>query len=332
MTALRVGVIGAGSMGRAHAFAVAGTPSAELVAVCDTDLTRAEALCSELGSGIAVSRLNALLDAGVDAVVIATPEAFHHEPAMAVLAAGKHALIEKPLTTDLAQAREIVAAAKHASTVVIPGFNLRYDERHRELKRWLDDGYAGALTSLYVRRNRPAALFDTYQRVHPGFESTSHDLDLVLWLTGQRVRTVRATQRQRDSELNPFGLWSLLELDDGTVVTTEAVWSIPEATGVMKGDVVEIIGDAGTAHVDVNRGLTSFWDARGVTDLDRPLLTTASRPFVSIDTEIADFVDCALQGRPSQWASLDDALHVVEVVDAMIRSAGSGQPVTLEGA
>src|SRR5690606_36123126 len=161
---------------------------------------RAAAVARDFGVSTVAGDLTELLDAGIDAVVVATPEALHRDPVVASLDAGKHVLVEKPLTTDVAQAREIAEAARRAGTIVIPGFNLRYDDRHREVKEWIASGRAGTLTSLALRRNRPSALFSTYQRVHPGFESTSHDIDLALWLTGSRIRSVFARQRQRPGE------------------------------------------------------------------------------------------------------------------------------------
>lgn len=332
MSAVRIGLLGAGSMGRAHATAIAAAEGAEFVAVHDPDGVRAAAVARDFGVPTVAGDLAELLDAGVDAVVVATPEAMHLDPVVASLDAGKHVLVEKPLTTDAAEAHQIADAAQRAGTVVIPGYNLRYDSRHREIKEWIEAGRAGTLTSLALRRNRSSALFSTYQRVHPGFESTSHDIDLALWFTGSRIRTVFAKQRQRPGDANPFGLWALLELEDGTVVTTEAVWSVPPAVPVPKADLVEVVGERGTAHVDVAGERTVLWDDRGITELHRPLLTTPERPFVSIDAEIADFVACAAANRPSKWASLADAVHAVDVVTAMIRSAQSGAPVAVGGA
>lgn len=330
MSALRIGVVGAGSMGRAHVAAIARTQAAKVVAICDTDAGRRDALASEFA--LPTTRdLESLLQAPVDAVIVATPESAHGDPLLRSLRAGKHVLVEKPLATDVAEAHRLAEAAERAGTVVMVGFNLRYDERHREVRDWLQSAHCGDLVSMYLRRNRPAALFRTYQRVHPGFESTSHDVDLVRWLTGRRVRTVFALHRQRPGDANPFGLWSLMELDDGTVVTTEGAWSIPDGADVSKGDLVEVIGSAGTVHVDVARQTTTFWDDRGVTELDRPVETSTASPYVSIDAEIADFVRCATEGRGSSWASLSDAVHAVEVVDGMIRSARSGRPITLGG-
>lgn len=327
MTAVRLGIVGAGSMGGAHAVAVRQNADAELVVVCDPDLARARDVAR---GALAVSDLAEFMSVGLDGVIVATPEAAHREVAMTAIAAGLPTLIEKPLATEVDEARDIAAAALDSGVLVIPGFNLRYDRRHRDLREWVASGRPGRLVSVALRRNRPRDLFRIYQRVHPAFESSSHDVDLALWLTGRRVTTAYAAHRQRAGDTQPFGVWALLTLDDGTVVTIEGVWSVPPAVPVVKADLVEVIGEDGTAHVDVARELTTYWDERGVTERHFPVAVTAQSPYVSIDAEIADFVACIVSGRPSDTASLSDAVHAVEVVDAIIRSARTGRPVDVE--
>lgn len=327
MSEIRIGIVGAGSMGRAHAAAVGRCEGATLAAVCDPHPDRRRALADRT-SAVAFADLAEMLDAGLDAVVVATPEAHHLAPALASLEAGLHVLVEKPLTTDVTEAHRLAEAAARTGLCVLPGFNLRFSSDHQDVHAWLKSGAAGSITSLSLRRNRPASLFETYQRVHPGHESTSHDIDLMLWLTGGRVRSVFARERHREDEQNPYGVWALMELDDGTVVSTESIWSLPGEAGVPKDDVLEVVGSDGTAHLDVARGTLTYWDGRGVTET---MLGATSAPgFVAIDAEIRQFVAAISSGEPPETASLADAVHVVEVVDAMIRSAAAAAPVLLE--
>src|SRR4051812_3830939 len=107
---LRVGVVGAGVMGTNHGRVLAGLPGIEMVGIVDPMLehrTRAEKL---IGCKTFLD-LDALLTTGVDAVVIAAPTHLHHEIALACIAKGIHALVEKPVASTVEEGRDIVDAA-----------------------------------------------------------------------------------------------------------------------------------------------------------------------------------------------------------------------------
>jgi predicted dehydrogenase len=327
---IKVGVVGVGSMGRTHVAAFSAHPGAEVTAVCDPDEGRLDAVAREFDVAHRTTDVEELVSGDVDAVVVATPEHFHLAPALAALGAGKHLLLEKPLATTVEDAHAIADVAAGVDAVVLPGLNLRYEPRYRQVKDWLASGDQGAIVSMYLRRNRPAPLFEHYSRIHPAFETGSHDVDLALWYSGRRVTKVFAVQRGRESDPNPFGLWALAELDGGTVVTLETVWLTPGAARVFRSDALELVAERGTAHVDIAASGTRFWDAAGSETRD-PILDPSSLNTVSlaIRAEVEDFVACVRGDRLAPEASLADAVHGVEIVDAMIRSAELGAPVDL---
>jgi predicted dehydrogenase len=114
MSKLRIGIIGTGGMANAHASEYAKIPGVALAACLDVVPGRAEAFAAKHGIAHAVPDLDALLTE-VDAVSVVTPDRFHAEPSLAVLAAGKHLLCEKPLTLTLADARQVARAARKAA-------------------------------------------------------------------------------------------------------------------------------------------------------------------------------------------------------------------------
>jgi predicted dehydrogenase len=143
---LRIGIAGAGLVtARAHLPAVLSCPDAELAALVDTSVERARELAARYGltPRIAADVLD-VLD-GVDAMIIATPNASHGDLAVCCLDAGRHVLIEKPLATSAAEGEAVVAAAHKSGKIAAVGYNRRFLSAVPLMKELLDDGYFGAI-------------------------------------------------------------------------------------------------------------------------------------------------------------------------------------------
>lgn len=125
MTRLRCAVIGAGYLGRYHAQKYAGLADCELVGVADPSAEARDRIGAELGVPTHADH-RALLGA-VDAVSVATPTSSHHAVAMDFLGAGAHVLVEKPITTTAAEARELIAAAAKTGRVLQVGHLERFN-------------------------------------------------------------------------------------------------------------------------------------------------------------------------------------------------------------
>jgi predicted dehydrogenase len=131
MTALRIGLIGTGYIGRAHAIALSsvGTVFADveppvLELVADSDPDRAARAARELGFRRSTADWRAVVtDAQVDVVVVCTPNHMHRDMTLAAIAAGKHVSCEKPLALTAADAREMALAADRAGLCHLVGFN-----------------------------------------------------------------------------------------------------------------------------------------------------------------------------------------------------------------
>lgn len=134
-------------MAAAHAEHFAKQPGVTLAACLDVVPGRAEAFATQHRVERAVPRLDDLLEE-VDAVALVTPDRFHAQGALAVLAAGKHLLCEKPLTLTLAEARQVAKAAKRAQTrgqVGMVNFSYR---RSAALQRAIELSHSGKLGEL----------------------------------------------------------------------------------------------------------------------------------------------------------------------------------------
>jgi hypothetical protein len=130
---VRVGIVGAGGIGRIHAENLREIDGARVSAVMDVSNERAEELASALGAR-AFTEIQAMLDE-VDAVYVCSPPKFHREQVVAAVSAGKHVFCEKPLAATAENGRAIVDAVAAARVHAMVGFNNRLRPAFR---RWRD--------------------------------------------------------------------------------------------------------------------------------------------------------------------------------------------------
>lgn len=192
--ALRAAVVGCGHFGRLHAAKWAVLPTATLVAVCDSDNSRAVALAGELGCR-GVARAEALIGE-VDAVSVVVPTAAHHAVAGPLLDAGIHCLIEKPLAADLAEAADLERRAVAGGAVLQVGHLERFNP-----------AFAAALPLI----GRP--LFIEGHRLTP-FRGRGTDVDVVLDLLVHDLDLVALLVGETPSHVDAVGVPVLSERDD----------------------------------------------------------------------------------------------------------------------
>ncbi|MGH2872694.1 MAG: Gfo/Idh/MocA family protein, partial [Solirubrobacteraceae bacterium] len=136
-----VGVAGLGYWGPNLARNFAAIPGCELRWLCDPDPDAVARAAAQHPRVSTATELDALLaDPELDAVALATPVSTHAELAIAVLAAGKHCFVEKPLATTAADAERAVAAAQRADRVLMVGHLLEYHPGLRALAQLADSG------------------------------------------------------------------------------------------------------------------------------------------------------------------------------------------------
>ena len=154
---VQVALIGYGSAAKIfHAPLIAGVPGLQLACICST---RADAVHADWPAvRVVASPSEVFADASIDLVVIATPNDSHHPLARAALEAGKHVVVDKPFTMDLAEAEDLLALAKAKARVLSVFHNRRFDADFLTLQDVLSSGRLGRLGVLCVPlRPLPAA-------------------------------------------------------------------------------------------------------------------------------------------------------------------------------
>ena len=181
MTPLRCAVIGVGYLGKFHAQKYARIPGCELVAVVDSRLEVAQAVAAPLGCR-AVNDYRDLIGQ-VDAVSIVVPTQAHHAVCIDFLRAGVHVLVEKPMTTTLEQADELIRLAEEKKRVLAVGHLERFNPAALALEPVLSD-------PRFIDSSRLAPFKPRATDVSVLLDLMIHDVDLILSLVDSEVESV----------------------------------------------------------------------------------------------------------------------------------------------
>lgn len=323
---LRLGILGAGHFGRFHALKAARAPRFEFVGLHDADPARAAQVAAEAGCPSLPAE--AVIEAA-EAVIIATPTAFHHGLAQAALLAGRHVLVEKPIAATLAQADDLVALAKEKGVVLQVGQLERFSGGMRTLRA--GGGLAARIgRPLYMEAIRIAPFRPRSLDVSVVLDLMIHDLDLALALAGSPLVGVEAVGTRVVSPTIDIAN-ARLRFGNGAAATITA-----SRVSLHMERRLRLFGDGGYLNLDhLKREM--IWVRRGEGDTleqlpGHGLSRAAWAETDSLEAEHAAFAAACLDGAPVEAdglagrAALDAALRVEEAVRASLEAAG------LEGA
>jgi predicted dehydrogenase len=255
MRPIGIGMVGAGAVARAvHAPGFRQAPGAALVGVYDADRGAAEAV----GSARVHPTLDALLaDPAVDAVVVATPNAHHHDAVLAALAAGKHVLCEKPMALDLGQARAMLAAAEAARRVHMIAYTYQFAPGMRYLHDLVASGALGEVRTVrgaFQMAPAPHTLGWRSSRALAGSGALadigSHLIQLARLCAGEPLRVIALERRFGPAGAAEVDDWVgfLAEFADGATGTFEVSRACPGlGSGIDHPMTLEVYGTAGSA-------------------------------------------------------------------------------------
>lgn len=337
----RVALAGLGRFGALHGRILKRLGDVELVAACDPDAAARRWATEDLGIPLVVEGYDQLLALpALDAIFIITPEDLHTDHALAAIERGLPLFMEKPLSTSAIEAATVVGRARAANVYLQVGFVLRFDAQHAMLRSRVAEGQLGEIVTIRSKRNCSRDWFAGYgERAHTAFETMIHDIDLVLWFTGSRVRRVYALDRNISGLRYPDALVATLQLDNGAMALLETSWFVPAGgpQNVLAGDwtgtidaELEIVGTEGSARYQLlDSGLT-IASSHAV---HHPEVGLWPEVYGSIGgalrLEDEHFIHCVRSGQPSPIASLDEALHGLQVAEAIVQSATEQMEVWL---
>jgi myo-inositol 2-dehydrogenase/D-chiro-inositol 1-dehydrogenase len=251
---LRVGVIGCGRVALlAHLPALARANDVELVALADSDPESLRAAASRAPRAALHADWRPLVESSAaEAVVVCLPNALHAEVATAAFDAGRHVYLEKPLATNLREARAVAEAWRRARKVGMIGFNYRFNKLYAAARRHALSGRLGALVAARTVFSTAVGDAPQWKRARESgggalLDLASHHVDLVRFVFEREVREVSADVWSRRGEDDCAAL--RLRLEGG--LTVQSFFS----TCAVEEDRFEIYGDAGKLSVDRYRSL-----------------------------------------------------------------------------
>ena len=327
MSDIAIGVIGAGGMGSRHVQNLQQyVKGAQVVAIYDLDQVRAQQIARECGSAKAFSDpMQLIRDAGVDAVVIASPDPTHAEFVHECLRNRKPVLCEKPLATSADEALKIIEAEQAlAHRLISVGFMRRFDPQHVAVHQTVNTGKIGrAILFKGVHRNPmipphlPGAVVVT--------NSAIHDIDSTRWLLGQEitevyVRGVRTHSSFSDETQDMLLLQMALSGDClATVEVSVAVEYGYEVTA-------EIVGERGTAlTTQTGLALVRSQEAQSV-EVSKNHLVRFQDAYIP---ELTEWVHSIQTGQAFSGATAWDGYMSLLVSDACIQSLQNGTLVAV---
>jgi predicted dehydrogenase len=347
---VRLGVVGVGNIARMNVQGYLDHDHCDVVALCDTNLQRAEALAKEWGVPDVYSRVEDLLaDPSLDAVEILTPTYLHHQHVMAALQAGKHVSVQKPIANTVAEAREM----EHAATAA--GLTLRVSECYahypplERARALIKEGAIGTPTAIRIKTvvGQTDSAFqaglesDGYvwrlNAQSPGghlFDDMVHKYAMALWLVDQDIVNVQAAVRRRDLFFEPCA--AIFEYEDPGLLGTMEVSYAPKmwmrSSYYGADEFFEVQGDEGFVWVTRCTGemldLAPLMLYRGnqvgpsmteVTDIDTDWATGFSR-------SSAHFIDALRNGTPADMSPAD-AIKVLQLCFGVYQAGNTNSRV-----
>lgn len=329
---MKVGIVGVGFMGTTHASGWADTP-ARMVGFTAETQKEAGALAKQYHAKIYSSLEDMLPD--VDVVDICSPTHLHHEMILKAAAAGKHVVCEKPLARTTQQAREAVEACKEAGVQLLVAHVVRFFPEYALAQSAAANGQIGRPAVLRLHRGsyrpkKPAGNWFLDEAKSGGIlmDLMIHDYDYARWIAGdvETVSARRVTERHPDAPVD-YGL-VILSHRSGAISHIAGSWAYPPPTFITR---FEIAGDRGLIEFDSDgtapiHNLILKTGGSDAPDVGLPSSPISESPYT---TQIKEFYAALADGKPTR-VSATDGLASVQIAEAAIQSAQSGQPVHLQ--
>ncbi len=222
---MSVALVGSGYWGSKLLRNLVGIVGAEELVVIEPDVQRlAEAVTNYPAVQTCRNLESALLDPALEAVVIATPVSTHARLATLALTSGRHVLVEKPLTTSLAEAEELVRLAEDGGLVLMVGHTFLFSPRVQWIAEFLRSGKLGQLNyvtssrlNLGLHRNDANVIWDL----------APHDFSVLIHLVGETPMTITTTARSIVRPDLPDVAFMELAFESGLIASMAVSWFAP---------------------------------------------------------------------------------------------------------
>lgn len=352
MKAVKIGVIGTGSISSCHLQSYQNNSNAELYAVCDLNEERAQKAADKYGASKVYTDYRELLaDPAIEAVSICTWNNTHAEISIAALEAGKHVLVEKPLCRTVEDALRIQEAVAASGKLLQVGFVRRYDANAQLLRSMVDKGEFGELyyaKATTIRRlGNPGGWFADKERSGGGplIDIGVHVIDLCWYMMGRpkAVSVSANTYRKLGNRSNVKNLSFYKAADyDPSQNTVE---DLANALIRFENGASLLVDVSFTLHAKDNEGAVKLYGDKGGFEIDPEMVIVTEKEDTILNiypqtdhkgfnfdgafqNEINHFIDCVQQGN-TPISPVEDGVEIMKILCGIYESAAKGAEVRL---
>lgn len=333
---IKMGLIGAGTMGDLYARAFTQCPDASVAGVFSRTEDRASTVARRYGiDRVYTSYAQMLAECPMDAVAISTPDYAHREPVIASLEAGKHVLCEKPMARTAQDCLAMISAVDGSGKKLMINCGNRHRPSSFKLREQVESGQLGPVEYVYMRLNekRTKTMELAWAgRTNPIWNLLSHVVDYVAWIVGQGIVEVYGLahegylKRAKGLDVPDMTVF-LVRLESGAFATLESSWVLPDAYPRVVDIRLDVIGECGMIQMDFyEQGFRTYFDKAEEHALDFPVPDFTTQLTGWWFDSCYYFVSCLETG---QYPVPDgrDGLAVVETLVAMEESVKRGTVV-----
>ncbi|HPA60612.1 MAG TPA: Gfo/Idh/MocA family oxidoreductase [Clostridia bacterium] len=358
MDSLKLGIIGCGGIANnKHLPSIKKLGKAQVTAFCDIVPERAQKAAEEFGASDAkvFEDYRDLLKLDLDAVYVCTPNRSHSFITVDALRSGKHVMCEKPMAINSEEAHKMLSAARQTGKLLTIGYQSRYRADSQYLKRAIQ---AGELGEIYFARanavrRRAVPTWGVFLNEHeqgggPLIDIGTHALDLTLWMMNNYKpryaagTTYHKLNKDRDTA-NAWGDWDVdkftvedsafgfVVMENGATIMLSASWAlntldVEEATATLSGT---------KGGADFHDGLRINGVKHGRQFVEKPDLKSGAVAFFEGKASDPQMLEqhtfhAAIRGKGDLCVLPEQALVVTRILEAIYKSAASGQPYYLD--
>jgi myo-inositol 2-dehydrogenase/D-chiro-inositol 1-dehydrogenase len=333
-TKLRIGIIGAGRIGKVHAESLAfRIPEAAPVVIADINASSTREVAERCGIPRVVKDSEEILnDSGVDAVLICSPTNTHANLIVEAARAGKHIFCEKPIDHSLSKIDLALQEVKKSGVKLQVGFNRRFDANFVRVRSAVTQGEIGTPHLMHIISRDPGPPPISYIKTSGGIflDMSIHDFDMARFLVGNEVESIYATGSVRvDPEIGKAGdldtALVVLQFKNGVIATIDnsrrAVYGYDQR--------VEILGSKGAIATENCYSNQAILSTSTAIQRDLPLNFFMERYTESFVGELRAFVQAVVLNKPVPVNGMDGRIAVVMALAAR-KSFDERRPVQLK--
>ena len=337
---INVGIIGTGWCVGIRANACNNNPLVDKLYIAETNKKRLVELKSSLDLEDSTENWQELVsNEDIDTIIIsATPETTHYPMALASLKAGKNVFLEKPISTTLEEAEELINESIKNNLKFTIGYSQRFNAKYAYVKKSLQEKLIGEPVTCLVSRHITRELGEKISgrtALSPAAMESTHDLDFLLWCLQPRkpVKVYSQTAGKLFSKKSntPDHQWIIVTLDDGMTITVGGGWILPLGYPNYSHTWIEVIGTDGSLFID-----DSHKDVHLNTVRDGIRYPMSSMPGEPVEhthagpmhEETMHFINAVATNKPV-LVKPEEAKTVMELYIAADLSAERGEPITL---